>query len=318
MPPRRRFGKKFVRSFLPILLVLVAALAGSLAFIFYEITRPPRQAYLVTPQAFSQISGPVLKVSDESWLNRDGTHARGWLLKGSEGAPAVVLLHRYGGDRSWLFNLGVKINETTNFTILWPDLRGHGLNPPVNWTSFGTRESDDLLDAFDFLRTLKSDNKRKLVGDRLGVYGVELGGYSALKAARHDDQLKVLVLDSVPRTAGDLVQRAVSASIGLDNKLLQYLSTSATRIYFLGGFENADACEVAAALRNQHVLLLSGAEAGNLREATASLEQCFANKANVEIRTDLPLTGLSLPSATGEQGEGYDRIVIDFFDKYLR
>jgi len=38
----------------------------------------------------------------------------------------------------------------------------------------------------------------------------------------------------------------------------------------------------------------------------------------VEIRTDLPLTGLSLPSATGEQGEGYDRIVIDFFDKYLR
>ncbi len=40
-----------------------------------------------------------------------------------------MLLHRYGGDRSWLFNLGVKINETTNFTILWPDLRGHGENP---------------------------------------------------------------------------------------------------------------------------------------------------------------------------------------------
>ena len=71
--------------------------------------------------------------------------ARGWLLKGAEGAPAVVLLHRYGGDRSWLFNLGVKINETTNFTILWPDLRGHGENPLIRWTSLGVREGDDLI-----------------------------------------------------------------------------------------------------------------------------------------------------------------------------
>ena len=317
MSSRRRLGKKLVKSFLPILLVLVTALAASLAFIVYGITRPPKQAYLVTPQAFSQISGPVLKITDESWTNRDGTHARGWLLKGSEGAPAVILLHRYGGDRSWLFNLGVKINETTNSTILWPDLRGHGINPPVKWTSFGTSESYDLIDALSFLRTLKSD-KAKLIGDHVGFYGVELGAYTALKAAPSDSQAKVLVLDSVPRTASELVQAAVARDIGVDNRLLRYLSTSATRIYFLGAFDDADSCQLAASLRDQHVLLLSGAEAGHLRETTISLERCFPNKANVEIRTDLPLTGMALPSATGEQGEAYDRIVIDFFDKYLR
>src|SRR5882762_1086801 len=168
--PRRRFGKKLFKSLLPILLVLVLACVIALVSIVYGITRPPRQHYLVTPESFSQISGSALKVTDESWRNRDGTGARGWLLRGAEGAPAVVLLHRYGGDRSWLFNLGIKINETTNFTILWPDLRGHGVNPPVKWTSFGTREGDDLLDAFSFLRTLKSECKQKLVGDRFGVY----------------------------------------------------------------------------------------------------------------------------------------------------
>ena len=318
MSSRRRLGKKLIRSFLPILLVLVAALVASLVFIVYGITRPPKQAYLVTPQAFSQISGPVLKVTDESWINRDGTRARGWLLKGSEGAPAVILLHRYGGDRSWLFNLGVKINETTNCTILWPDLRGHGVNPLVKWTSFGTREADDLVDALGFLRTLKSENKSKLVGDRFGLYGVELGAYTALKAAPHDSQVKVLVLDSVPSTANELVQAAVAAYTGLDNRLLRYLSNSAIRIYFLGAYDDADSCKIAASLSDQHVLLLSGAEAGHFRETTASLEHCFPNKANVEIRTDLPLTGITLPSATGEQGEAYDRIVIDFFDKYLR
>ncbi len=226
-------------------------------------------------------------------------------------------MHRYGGDRSWLFNLGVKINETTNSTILWPDLRGHGINPPVKWTSFGTSESYDLIDALSFLRTLKSD-KGKLIGDHVGFYGVELGAYTALKAAPSDSQAKVLVLDSVPRTANELVQAAVARDIGVDNRLLQYLSSSATRIYFLGAFDDADSCQLAASLRDQHVLLLSGAEAGHLRDTTASLERCFPNKANVEIRTDLPLTGMALPSATGEQGEAYDRIVIDFFDKYLR
>ncbi len=77
----------------------------------------------------------------------------------------MVFLHRYGADRSWLFNLGVKLNETAGFTILWPDLRGHGLNPPVNWTSFGTREGDDLIAALRFLHTLKV-GAGNLVGDR--------------------------------------------------------------------------------------------------------------------------------------------------------
>jgi len=35
----------------------------------------------------------------------------GWLLRGSEGAPAVIFLHRYGGDRSLLFNLGMKVKR---------------------------------------------------------------------------------------------------------------------------------------------------------------------------------------------------------------
>src|SRR5258705_4838382 len=143
MSPRRRIGKKFVRSFLPIVLVLVAALAVSLAFIVYEITKPPRQAYLVTPQAFSQISGPVLKVSDESWVNRDGTRARGWLLKGSEGTPAVVLLHRYGGGRSWVFNLGVQIKETTKFQNPLANPPRHRLKSPVELSRLVTRQKDE-------------------------------------------------------------------------------------------------------------------------------------------------------------------------------
>jgi pimeloyl-ACP methyl ester carboxylesterase len=318
MPPRRRFGKRIVRSLLPIVLVVALAILASLAYVIFGITRPPRRAYLVTPDAFKQFSGPVVKVTDESWSNADGSKARGWLLKGAEGAPAVMLLHRYGSDRSWLFNLGVKINETTSFTILWPDLRGHGVKPLVGWTSFGGREGQDLLSALNFLRNLKSDSRTKLVADRFGVFGVELGAYAALKAANSDNQISALALDSVPGSPDALVRAAIASDTGIDNRLLDSVSLAALKIYLLGAYENKSSCELASSLADKRVLLLSGSDAGNLRYSTADLAQCFPNHANVEVRTDLPLSGFNLPLATGEQGEGYDRIVIDFFDRTLR
>jgi len=319
MATRRRFGKKLFRSLAPILLILLVALLIALTSIVYGISRPPQRSYLVTPQTFAQISGTAraLKVTEENWRNRDGTPARGWLLRGAEGAPVVIFLHRYGGDRSLLFNLGMKVNEATNFTIFWPDLRGHGLNPPVKWTGFGSREGDDVLAAMDFLRSLKGESRSLLTGERIGIYGVELGALAALRAATQDTSIKVLVLDSVPRNPDELVTAAVRGDIGVSVGAILGPARLATRFYLLGKYDNKSSCELAAGLGTRRVLLLAGADNGYLRESTKSLQRCFPNPANLETKTDLPLTGFTLPSATGEQGEGYDRPVIDFFVKNL-
>ena len=318
MPPRRRIGKRLVKSLLPIALVIVLAVVGALSFIIYCVSHPAKRPYLVTPESFSRISGRAIKVTDENWTTLDGRRARGWLLRGTEGAPAVVLLHRYGGDRSWLFNLGVKINETTNFTILWPDLRGHGENPPIKWSALGGREGDDLKAGLNFLRGLKSENQKSLVGESFGVYGIEVGAYSALSAAHTDPQIKVLVLDSVTSSPDELLRSAVSNCARVDNGFVQILARLGMKFYLLGSYENNSACEFAQGMREQRVLLLSGNDAGTLRDSTASLQTCFPVLGNVELRTDLPLSGFSLPSATGEQGEAYDRIVIEFFARNLR
>jgi pimeloyl-ACP methyl ester carboxylesterase len=320
MATRRRFGKKLLRLLLPILLILLVALIVALVTIVYGITRPPRRSQLITPQTFSQISGTAtaLRVTEETWSNRDGTIARGWLLRGAEGAPAVVLLHRYGGDRSLLFNLGMKINEATTYTILWPDLRGHGLNPPVNWTSFGSREGDDLLAALDFLRRLKGDSHPQLIGEHVGVYGVELGAYAALRAATKDAGIQVLVVDSVPRDQNELVEAAARGYVGVSTPALLVPARLATRLYFLRQYDNQSSCALLAGLEQRRVLLLAGEDDGYLRDSTKFLAGCFRNQSNLEVKTDLPLTGFTLPSATGELGEGYDRPVIDFFAKNLR
>lgn len=318
MPPRRRTGRRLLKTFLPILLLLVLAAVGAVVWIVYGVAHPPRRPYLVTPEKFSQLSDRGLKVTDETWPNRDQTQARGWLLRGAEGAPAVVLLHRYGADRSWLLNLGVKLNETTNYTVLWPDLRGHGMNPTVARTSFGTLEAEDVAAALDYLRSLKTAQGRPLAGRSIGLYGVELGAYSALEAATRDESVRALVLDSVPAAPDDLLRAAVRERLSMDNALLQALTRCGARIYFLGHYQNATACDAARSLNERRVLLLTGEEAGYLRDSTIALAACFPGQTSVELKSDLPLTGFNLPTATGEQGEAYDRRVIDFFDRNLR
>jgi len=303
---------------LPIALVIVLAVVGAISFIVYCVSHPAKSPYVVTPESFSRISGRAIKVTDETWTTLDSRRARGWLMRGAEGAPAVVLLHRYGGDRSWLFNLGVKINETTNFTVLWPDLRGHGENPLIRWSSLGGRDGDDLKAALNFLRSLKSENQKTLVGEGFGIYGVELGAFSALKAARTEPQIKVLVLDSVSSSSDELLKAAISKCVGLDNSLVQSFSRIGMKTYLMGNSADDSTCDFAVMMQDQRVLLLSGNDAGALRDTTASLHKCFRASGNVEVRTDLPLSGFSLPSATGEQSEAYDRVVIEFFARNLR
>ena len=319
MATRRRFGKKFFSLLVPVLFVVLSALLIALASIVYAITRPPRRAYLVTPQTFSTLSGTAraLKVTDETWPNADGTTSRGWLLRGTEGAPAVIFLHRYGGDRSLLLNLGMKMNEATGCTVLWPDLRGHGLQPNVKWTSFGSAEGEDVLAAIKFLRTLKSERPEGLIGDRVGIYGVELGAYAGLRAAAKDSAIQVLALDSVPHDQNDLVDAAVKGNIHINGSPLLYLTRKATQFYLFGRWENKSSCELASSLSDRKVLLLGGQDNVALRDSTRALAACFSNSENVETRTDQQLSGLTLPSATGEQGESYDRPVIDFFVKNL-
>src|SRR5580765_2961066 len=97
-----------VRLVLPaVLLVVVAAVAGAV-WLVYDTSRPRNAQYLLTPAKYAQLSTRAAQVTEETWQNRDGSMARGWLLRGAENAPAVILLHKYDSDRSYLLNLGVK------------------------------------------------------------------------------------------------------------------------------------------------------------------------------------------------------------------
>jgi len=319
MPPRRRTGKKLFRTLLPVVGLVALGLAAAALYLAYTVTRPPTPGYMITPENFTKISARGVKATEEMWENPDGTRARGWLLRGEEGAPAVVMLHSYGSDRSSLLNLGVKLNEAANFTVLWPDLRGHGPDPLVSATTFGTSEAEDLSAAVKFIRALKTTQQRPLAGPRVGLYGVELGGYAALLAsARADAGVSALVLDSVPAAPDDLLHTALGLRTGLTAGPVRSAVRLGASLLLVGGYENAPACALASRLKGTPVLLLTGEDAGYLRASTQALAQCFPSDAAVESKDDLPVTGMRVASSTGVLGETYDLLIIDFFVRTLQ
>lgn len=309
-----RLLKSLSRLLLPILVLLLIAVVSGAVWLVYTSARPIKARYLVTPDKYGQLSTRAAQVTAETWLNRDGTTARGWLLRGIENGPAVILLHKSGADRSYTLNLGVKVNESTNFTVLMPDQRGHGEDPLVQNGSFGGCEAEDAGAAIDFVRSLKTPSQISLVGKNLGVYGVEMGAIVAISAAAKDLNIKAIAADSVPYGSNEILKATVERRFAFASFATSRLAQLGTRLYYFDGcYDRSDACDTARKIENRSVLLLAGLDQSDFQESTSKLSKCFPANNKLTSKTDLSPSGFSIMNASMEQSETYDQRLIDFF-----
>jgi pimeloyl-ACP methyl ester carboxylesterase len=302
---------------LPVIILIIGALIGIGFWLLQKASTPPTAMYLVTPEKFVGLSSRGAKITDETWANKDGSSARGWLLRGSEGLPSIILLHRYGADRSHLLNLGVKLNEVTNFTILMPDLRGHGDTPLVKSSTLGGCEADDVASVIEFIKGLKTDDKKDQVGKDIGIYGVELGAFTALSAAVGDTNIKALALDSVPANQDELLDTVVQKRYPFASFITSKIAGYGTYFYYQGCYKSSSVCITANSLTNRKILLLAGVDVPSFKQSTVDFQKCLPKQDLLEAKTDLTVSGFSVIGASGEQAEAYDQRVIEFFKKAL-
>jgi pimeloyl-ACP methyl ester carboxylesterase len=321
VPPSKQFMYKFKRLLksifrlvLPIIILVVVACVSASIWLVQKASRVQPVPYLVTPAKYGLLSARGAQVTEEKWTNKDGTSARGWLLRGSDNAPAVILLHKFGADRSYELDLGVKLNEATNFTVLMPDLRGHGESPVVDVSAFGGHETDDTLSAVDFLRNLKTPDGVPLVGAKIGVYGVELGSLAALGAAVKDPSISAVALDSVPTDSTAVIAAAVERRFPFGSSVTSELARLGARLYFYkGSFENLSTCDAGKAIGGRKIMLLSGFDVPELQASTTKFGHCIQSGPNVETKYDLSPSGYNIINASLEKSQDYEQRVIDFF-----
>lgn len=318
MAKTTRLFKSFTRLLLPTVLLVIAAVVAGSVWLIYATAHPLNSRYLVTPDKYGQLSSRAAQVTEEKWVNHDGSQARGWLLRGTEGAPAVVLLHKFGADRSYVLNLGVKLNESTNFTVLMPDQRAHGENPPVKNASFGGCESEDASSAIEFVRGLKTPNQITLVGKNLGVYGVEMGAMVAISMAASDPAIKAIAVDSVPQDSDSVLNESVDRQFPFASFATTKLARLGTYMYYFDGcYRRESVCDTARRIQSRDVMLLSGVDAQQFQDSTARLAKCFPANNKLESKLDLSPSGFGIINASIEQSEAYDQRLIDFFRNSL-
>jgi pimeloyl-ACP methyl ester carboxylesterase len=272
----KRLFRSIFRLVLPIIvLVLIAGTSASI-WLVHTSARLQPNSYLMTPAKYGLLSARGAQVTDEKWPDHDGTMARGWLLRGSENSPAVILLHKFGADRSYELNLGVKLSEATNFTVLMPDLRGHGENPVVEKSTFGQYEAEDTLAAVEYLRSLKTPDGVPIVGSKIGIYGVELGALAGLRAASKDRGISSLALDSVPADSRAVISNAVERRYPFGSSVTSELAGLGAPVYFYReSFSDTPACDSAKMVPDRHFLLLAGVDSPAFQASTTKLGRCI-------------------------------------------
>jgi pimeloyl-ACP methyl ester carboxylesterase len=198
-----------------------------------------------------------------------------------------------------------------------PDLRGHGEEPAVANTSFGGCETEDTLSAIKFLRELKN-GETALVGNDIGIFGIELGALIGLSAAVKDESVKALVLDSIPAQSNEVLALAVEKRFPFAGSITTKLAEKGTYVYFARScYESGSLCAKANDLSGRKVLLFAGADEPELQDSTTKISRCFPNSTVVESKMDFNLSGYGIMKASLEQADAYDQKVIEFFKRSL-
>lgn len=200
-----RYPRRWYTKLLTILLALVffALLATAVisGVLVYWIVKPQRTSSEISMSSFPG------KPDEVDFTVPNIGERKGWFFPGLRGAPTIILVHGYMSSRGELLTL-VSALQDHQYNVFVFDLAAHGASAGV--TTFGYKESDEIRAAIETL------SKRNDVDPtRFGIWGYNLGAYSALRAAEKDPRVRALVLDSVYDTPKQLVKIGVEkAGVG--------------------------------------------------------------------------------------------------------
>jgi uncharacterized protein len=269
--------KRVLWVFIPAVLVLAVGVVALDFYFIHRMTHPVRTELYGSPRDFQLIMQKPMWF-DEKWKNSDSTQSVGWLLSRGKPAPAIILSHGYGSNRSELLTLAFELWKS-GYNVLVYDLRGHG-ESPVKWSGLGTYEKDDLLSAMKFLRNRKNEDGQDLLDGRVGLYGVDLGGYISLVASTQDPMIKAVAVDSVYPDVSHFMSHQLKTIVGSDSNTANHLVDShrlsqltglAMQVYLLRREDSAPALDSVATASGRKFLFITGKNSGRLGVMTGEL-----------------------------------------------
>jgi pimeloyl-ACP methyl ester carboxylesterase len=180
--PSTRLSRSIVLFSLLVLFILVVA-GGTAGAVIYRLLHPKSTTTDLTPE--NLLGRPsVVQFSVPGVGDREG-----WFFPGLRSAPVLILCHGYQSQRGDVLTLATPLQEN-QFNVFVFDFGGHGKS--LGSSTLGPRETREVLAAIAVMAR-RSD----VDGNRIGLWGANMGGYAALAAAAADRRVRAIAVESV-------------------------------------------------------------------------------------------------------------------------
>lgn len=173
---------------MPGVVKVLLLLAGFALFVaaFNALIRWSLRAPKVAEQSAPDTVG--LSYTEMQISTANGKQVYAWLIPaaGPEAAPALVVLHGWGGNAETMLPLAPPLHHA-GYTLLLVDARSHGRSDPDTFSSM-PRFAEDIEHAVAWLKRQTGVDSR-----RVGVVGHSVGAAAALLAASRRNDLAAVV-----------------------------------------------------------------------------------------------------------------------------
>ncbi|MDH4163061.1 MAG: alpha/beta fold hydrolase [Nitrospirota bacterium] len=283
--------------------IVVLVIALSLVLVFAN-THPPRYPLHIPPSQYN------VAYEDVSFVTSDNVSLKGWLIKPDktrEPAPAIIICHGLGANRSDFTDLAVSLIQR-GYLVLTFDFRAHGESGGGR-SSLGLNEQKDVAAALAYLHSRKEIDPK-----RIGIYGFSLGGATAILAAENSGGFRAVVTDSAFTSLRDQARTAITGFYHLPAFPFLSLTTLGYRLYFFAPVDGVDPEKVIAKLSPVPVLIIAGEGDDLIPVENGKRLFAAAREPKEQWIIQNALHGGTMAAA----GPEYQKRVGEFFDRYLK
>lgn len=172
------------------------AVAAVLALLFMLVVNRLIRASLAAPRVRESRVPDGLPWREVSIPTLRGKTLFGWFIPAGEGAPALAVLHGWGGNAEMMLPLADPLHAA-GYALLFFDARSHGRSDGDSFASL-PRFAEDLEQALDWLQA-----RPEVDAARVGVIAHSVGaGAALLLAARRHDLAALVSLAAFAHPAG--------------------------------------------------------------------------------------------------------------------
>lgn len=294
------------RSLLKRVIAVGAALLGFVGFVaavaeygHRQIISSFRSEFRDDPERWGMSA-----VREIDLVARDGLRLHSWLFRSSEAVASVIMLHGHGGNKHAMLPLAHMLYPRFNVMLL--DHRGHGESEGTR-TTIGYEERLDVHAAVDYLL-------EQGMGP-VGIFGMSMGGATAILAAAEDPRIAAIVADSpFARLRWAVGQRArLRGYPAFMTSAVAYAGCLATALHLRYRMQAFDPVEVVHLLAPRPFLLTHGVEDDVIPVANA--HALFGRAAEPKELWLMP--GLKHCQALDECYDEFKARIVAFYERTL-